>query len=178
MTRVGIALTSVLVLCASAQDEMEPNPEYRAWAKQKPGAWVKWTVQTAGAMKLSSELTVTLKELSADKAVLVEETVLKVGGEPKPHTGSRVLSAKIRKGTTADGDKFVVQKEGDEVITLKNREIQCHWVELKLTERQGRTIKIWRTDEVVGGVAKMVTKHDEAAKMTLTMTVVDWKPAE
>lgn len=175
MFRTGILLVAALSL-RPGQEEMVANPEYAAWAKQKPGAWVKWSVETTGAMKVASELTSRLKELSAEKAVLEETAVLSTGGDP--HVATRVVPAKIRKGQTAEGDKFTVQKEGEETLTIKKRELKCRWAELRLTERPGRSVKIWRTDEIVGGVARTVTKHDEAATMTLTMTVVDWKAAE
>jgi hypothetical protein len=175
MFRFGIVFAAALSLCP-AQEETEANPEYAAWSKQKPGAWVKWTVETTGAMKLTSELTLKLRELTPEKAVLEEKTVLASGGEP--HAGTRVVPAKIRKGATAEGEKVAVQKEGEEPLTIRGKEMKCKWVELRLTERQGRTIKIWRSDEVVGGVAKTVTQHDEAPKLTLTMTAVDWKAAE
>jgi len=176
MSRFGIALGALLSLVAAAQDEMEDNPEFKAWSKQKPGAWVKWSAETqTGAMKLSTDLTWTLKELTDQKAVIEELTILNVGEDRRQHTGSRTVASKIKKGTTSDGATIEVLKEGDEKITLKGRELTCHWVEMKLTGRQGGTMKVWKTDEIVGGAAKIVIKHDEAAKMTLTMTVVDWK---
>jgi hypothetical protein len=49
---------------------------------------------------------------------------------------------------------------------------------MKLLGRTGGAVKVWKTDEVVGGAAKTLVKHDDAAKMTMTMTAVDWKTAD
>jgi hypothetical protein len=181
MSQLAAALSVFLLVSAQAPDEMEDNAEFKAWAKQKPGAWVKWAVETrTGSLKMTSEVTWTLKELAADKAVIEEKTVMSVGngGKPAEHTSSRTLPAKVKKGTMSDGGKVELVKEGDEEIEIKNRTIKCHWIELKLQGRSGGAMKIWKTDEIVGGAAKTSIKHDDAAKMTMTMTVVDWKAAE
>jgi len=173
MSRLAAALSVLLLVSAQAQDEMEDNAEYKAWAKQKPGAWVKWAVEThTGALKMTSEVTWTLKELAADKAVIEEVTVIRGanGAKPAEHASSRVLPAKVKKAE--------ILKEGDEDLEIKGRQVKCHWVEMKLQGRAGGATRIWKTDEIVGGAAKTSIKHDDAAKMTMTMTVVDWKAAE
>ena len=181
MSRLAIALTTLLLVPAAAQDEMEDNAEYKSWAKQKPKAWVKWAVEThTGALKMTSEVTWTLKELAADKAVIEEKTVMNVAGAEKPaeYTSSRSIPARVKKGTTSDGGKVEILKEGDEELEIKDRKIKCHWVEMKLQGRAGGTMKVWKTDEIIGGAAKTSIKHDDAAKMTMTMTVVEWKTAD
>src|SRR5687767_8772769 len=78
------ALALALVLGAAwAQDETVENPDYKAWSKQKVGAWAKWSVKTEGAMTTTSELTWTLKELKAEKAVIEEKTVFTSGQVPE-----------------------------------------------------------------------------------------------
>ena len=180
MFRIVFALIFCILVPAAAQDEMEDNFEFKAWAKQKPGAWVKWSSETnTGAMKMTSDVTWKLKELTAEKAVVEETTSVNLGGKtPSEHTSTRTVPAKVKKGTTSDGAKFEVLKEGDEEITIKGRAIRCHWVEMKLAGRAVSSTKVWRTDEIVGGAAKTTIKHDDAAKMTMTMTVTDWKTAD
>lgn len=179
MYRLGIALGALLVSSAAAQDEMEDNAEYKAWAKQKPGAWVKWSVETqTGAMKMSYDVTWTLKELTADKAVVEEKTVLGNGGKAPEHTNARTIPAKVKKGTNSEGARVELVKEGDEEVEVKGRPVKCRWVEMKLQGRTGGSLKVWKTDEIVGGAAKTAVKHDDAAKMTMTMTAVDWKTAD
>lgn len=180
MYRIGIAVICFTLAQALAQDEMEDNHEYKAWAKQKPGAWVKWSVETnTGAMKMTSDVTWKLKELTAEKAVVEETTSVNLGGKtPTDHTSLRTVPAKVKKGTTSDGAKVELGKEGDEEVTVKGQAIKCHWVEMKLAGRAGGAMKVWRTDEIVGGAARISMKHDDAAKMTMTMTVTDWKTAD
>ena len=176
MYRFVLAISCLSLVQAPAQDEMEDNFEYKAWAKVKPGSWVKWSSETnTGAMKMTSDITWRLKELAADKAVVEETTSVNLGGKmPTEHTSLRTVPAKIKKGTTADGAKVEPSKFGDEELTIKGRAIKCHWEELKLTGQARGTMKIWRTDEIVGGAARISIKHDDAAKMTMTMTVTDW----
>lgn len=176
MIRPILALAAALVLAAAGQDEMVDNPEYASWARQKPGAWVRWKVEThTGAMKVETELTWTLQKLTPQEAVIEEKTVL--NGEKTGHTSSRTLTPKIRKGTLSDGTRVEVPKEGEEEIQVKGRALKCKWVEQKFSGRAG-SIRTYASDDIVGGVAKMVIKHDVAGKLTMTMTVTDWKTSE
>jgi hypothetical protein len=178
MIRTGTALCLLLV-SASAQEETGDNSEYTAWAKEKPGAWVKWAVEThTGAMKISADVTWTLRDLAPDKAVIDEKTVLKVAGQSREHAATRVHFAKIPKGTNSDGVKVKAVKEGDEEIAIQGRMVKCRWVEMEFAGQRGGSVKIWKTDEIVGGAARRETRHDEAGKLTLTMTAVDWKKAD
>ena len=175
MNKLPLLLAAAL-LGAGGQDEMVDNPEYASWARQKPKAWVRWKVEThTGAMRVETDLTWTLQKLTADQAIIEEKTVL--NGEKTEHTTSRTLAPKIRKGTMSDGTKVDVINQGEEEITIKGRPIKCKWIEMKFTGRAG-SIKSWTTDEVVGGAAKMLIKHDVAGKLTMTMTVTDWKSAD
>jgi hypothetical protein len=175
MLRIWIACAAAAGLAVPAQDELEENREYKAWAAEKPGAWVKWKVETqTGAMKVQTELTATLVKVTGEHAVLEEKTKVSIGDDAREHTKSREIPAKLRKGTTGEGDKFEIVKEGNEEIEIKGRALACHWIEMKLTDRRGASVKAWLAAEVVGGCARQVIKHDEAGKMGLTMTVVDW----
>lgn len=179
MFRLWVAISAAAWAAAPAQDALEDNREYKAWAIQKPGAWVQWKVETqTGAMKVQTELTTTLRRKTAEKAVLEDKTVVTIGDGTRDHTGIREIASKLKKGTTGEGDKCEIAREGDEEIEIKGRKIACHWIEMKLTDRPGASIKAWFTDDIVGGCARKVIKHDEAGKMGLTMTVVDWGKPE
>ena len=179
MLRLWVALSAVAWAAAPPQEAPEDNREYKAWASLKPRSWVKWKVETqTGAMKIQSELTTTLLRLSPDKAVLEDKTVVSIGDASRDHTAIREVPSKLRKGTNGEGDKIEVAKEGDEELEIKGIKLRCHWIETKLTDQPGASVRVWTTDGVVGGCAKRVTKHDEAGKMGQTMTVVDWDKAE
>lgn len=174
-TTVSILVAAILA-SASAQDEKVDNPEYKAWSKQKPGAWVKMTLEsTMGAMKMQSEIVAKLKELTAAEAVIEQTTTMTLGGNKQEQVTTRAVAAKISKGTMSDGAKVEDLGKGEEELEIKGAKVKCEWIEMKLTAKAGGTIKVWRSDQIVGGVAKTVVKHDEAAKMSMTMTAVDWK---
>lgn len=176
MSRLAPLLAAAVLVSAALQDEMVENPEYKAWAKLKPGAWVKWSLETnMGAMKMQQVMTQKLKEVTAEKVVVDQIITIDLGGKPQDQVTPRAIPAKIAKGTNSDGAKVEEIGKGEEELEAKGAKYKCPWVELKLLGKQGGTVKIWRNDQVVGGALKTVIKHDEAAKMTMTMTVVDWK---
>ena len=177
MARMALALCGLMSL-AAVQDEMIDNPEFKGWTGQKVGAWVKWKADMdAGGMKMESTITSKLKEITAEKAVVEESAEMDMGGgKHTTNLPARTLPAKIKKGTDSEGAKSEVVAEGDEELEVKGTKIKCHWVEMKITSKQGvMNVKIWRTDKVIGGAAKMTMKSD---KMNMTRTVVDWKAGE
>lgn len=179
MFRIASLLAAALMLTAAAQDEMVENPEYKAWSKLKPGAWVKWAVEShMGSMKMTQDMTVRLKEISADKAVVDQVVLMDMGGKKHEQTVSRTIPAKVAKGTNSDGAKVEEISKGEEELELKGAKVKCAWSEMKISGRTSGLLKVWKSDQVIGGVAKSAFRDSEAAKMTMTMTVVDWKATE
>jgi len=178
MSKFTLAVAAAALSLAAVQDEMVENPEYKGWAGQKVGAWVKWkTEMDGGGMKMESTTTTKVKEITTEKVVLGMVTEMDMGGTkrsmPMP---DRIAPAKVKKGTDSEGSKCEVTAEGDEEVEVKGEKYKCHWIEMKVTSKQGvSTIKHWRTDKLIGGVAKMTIKSE---KMTMTMTTVDWKAGE
>jgi hypothetical protein len=173
------ALAVAILLSAAVQDEKIDNPEFKAWSKHKPGAWVKMSLESnMGAMKMQSELVAKLKELTAGEAVLEQVTTMNLGGSKQEQVSTRAVPARIVKGTMSDGARVEETASGEEELEIKGAKIKCSWVEMKLTGKAGGTMKVWRSDQIVGGIAKTVVKHDEAAKMSMTMTAVEWKDKE
>ena len=175
MTRWVLAL-AVLSL-AAVQDEWVENPEYKGWSAYKPGAWVKFKMSNdMGQMKVEGEVTSTLKELTAEKAVLENKVIVEMMGTKQENLQTRTLAPKIKKGTDSDGSKFEIEKEGDEELEIKGRKYKCRWVLGTLHSKSGEMkIKNWRCGDIVGGSAKMEMTGEGPMKMTTTMTAVDWK---
>ena len=99
-----------------------------------------------------------------------------MGGQKRTmNMPARTAPAKIKKGTDSEGSKVEIIAEGDEEIEVKGTKHKCHWVEMKVTGKQVMNMKVWRTDKIIGGAAKMTVKMDT---MTMTRTVVDWKAGE
>ena len=179
MGRLALGLVAAVFSLAAGQDEMIDNPEYTGWAGQKAGAWVKYkTDMDAGGMKMESTTTSKLKEISAEKAVIEQSTEMDMGGQKRTmNMPARNVPAKVKKGTDSEGSKVEIIAEGDEEIEVKGTKYKCHWVEMKMETKQGGTVnmKVWRTDKIIGGAAKMTMKND---KMNMTLTVLDWKAGE
>lgn len=178
MSKVALMAVAVMSLAAVQDAEMIENPEYKGWAGQKAGAWVSWkTEMDGGGMKMDMTTTTKLKEISAEKAVIEETSEMDMGGQKRTmNQPPRTLPAKVKKGTDSEGSKCEVTGEGDEEIEVKGTKMKCHWVEMKVESKRGAaTIKVWRTDKIIGGAAKMTMKAD---KMGMTRTVTDWKAGE
>jgi hypothetical protein len=178
MTRWVLAL-AVLSL-AAVQDEMIDNPEYQGWSKQKVGAWVKFKMSNdMGEMKMEGDVTTKLKEITAEKAVLDQVMAFDMMGQKREQTMSRTAPAKVKKGTDSEGAKMEIVAEGDEELEIKGKKIKCHWVDMKLTSKQGESkMKVWRTAEIIGGAAKMEMITEKPMKMTMSMVAVDWKEGD
>jgi hypothetical protein len=180
MSRFVLALAAAALSTAAVQDEMVDNPEYKGWKGQKVGAWVKFKMSNdMNNMKMEGETTSKLKEITAEKAVVDQTTIVEMMGQKHENTRPRTVPAKIKKGTDSDGGKVEIVAEGDEELTIKDKKVKCHWVQMKVTNKMGeQTIKNWQSDQVVGGTAKMEMSAEKPMKMTATMTVVDWKAGE
>ena len=172
-------LAFAVLSLAAVQDELVDNPEYQGWAKQKAGAWVKFKMTNdMGTMKVEGEMTTKLKEISAEKAVLEQVMAFEVMGQKNEQKMSRTAPSKVKKGQDSEGHKYEITGEGDEEIEVKGKKIKCHWVKMKVQSKQGESIlKTWRTEEVIGGSAKM-EMSTEQPKMTMSMIAVDWKEGD
>ena len=177
MAKIALFVAAALSL-AAVQEEMVDNPEYQGWKGQKVGAWVKYKSEMdGGGMKMESVTTTKVKEITAEKVVLDMSTEMDMGGQKRTmNLPGRTAPAKVKKGTDSEGSKVEITAEGDEEVEVKGTKYKCHWVEMKVTTKEGvATLKHWRTDKIIGGAAKMTMKSD---KMTMTMTVLDWKAGE
>ena len=173
-------LLALIVAGAAPQESLVDNPEYQGWAGQKAGAWVKYSVETdTGGKKSPSTMALKLKEITAEKVVLEQVSIMEVGGKQVETPLTRTAPAKIKEGTNSEGAKIEKLAEGDEEIDVKGTKTKCHWTELKGTAKTGAAmnIKIWRCEGVVGRAAKMVMTL-EKSKMSMTFVAVDWKTGE
>jgi hypothetical protein len=179
MTRVLFALAALSL--AAVQDEMIENPEYKSWSTQKAGAWVKFKMKTEiGERKMEGEVTTKLKEITDTKAVIEQTSTFEIMGQKQSNTLSRTLESKIKKGTDSEGSKSETVGEGDEEIEIKGKKMKCHWVQTKVSGKNGTAlIKRWLADEIVGGAARMeITNDGGTMKMTSTLTAIDWKAGD
>ncbi|HZL72131.1 MAG TPA: hypothetical protein VFC86_06710 [Planctomycetota bacterium] len=180
MAKLAMGLAAAVFSLAAVQDEMIDNPEYQGWKSQKVGAWVKYKMTNdMGTMKMEGEVTSKLKELTAEKAVIDQLTIIEMMGKKHETPMTRPVPAKVKKGTDSEGAKVEILEEGDEELTIKEKKYKCHWVKMKTTNKgQVMNMKVWRNDQIVGGAARFEMTSEGDMKMTITMNVLDWKAGE
>jgi len=182
MRRFALAAVAVLglALCVSrtACAEDIDNTQYANWAKFKIGSFVKTVLEqeSTGADKLHIEYTITLVELTKDKAVLETKTVTTMGSRPpgEPRVDKHDVPAKIKKPEEAKDPKKV--GEGDETIDLGGKKVKCHWIEMN-SEGDGTKnhSKSWFSDEIPGRLAKMETQSTGNIKATTKIWADKWE---
>jgi hypothetical protein len=139
------------------------------WGSFKKGSFVKTKSlmeMTSPAMKSETTTTTTLKDLTADEAVLEVETVMP---NIPPSKMEQKFPLKAPEGKAADGPK---PKTGSEEIEVAGKKLKCDWTE---TESEANGVKsvtrVYTNQEIPGFTAKMVLKNPT---MTMTTEVVEY----
>lgn len=123
------------------------NPEYDHWSNCKAGSWVKFKLEAEQAgQKISIEMTRTLSELTAEKAVIEQKNKTSINGTAQPEQTEK---EDVPSGNDPNPTK--IEKEGDEEVEVAGKKIKCHWIEG--TQGEGK-VKFWLTKDVPGGVVK------------------------
>lgn len=179
MRKLPLAMIATVLVAAQA-DEKVDNPEYKGWVGQAAGAWVKFNTEVeTGGVKKEFVTTTKLNEISSERALIDQAEEIDVNGMKVVNHGIRSLAAKIRKGTDSDGLKVEPKSKGVQELEIKGTKLKCPWVEEKVTGKDDlMTVRTWRHDTIVGGIAKIVFKIEKPEKKTITRTATDWKAAE
>ena len=166
---VGLAMGVATAAWAAEAD----NPVYQQWAKFKVGtsAQMRQTMAIAGT-RSESEVTHTLVELTADKAVVETGTIMVIAGK-------KIESPKVKVEHRAKLDATVpganeaapvpaatrdVAKPVREELTIDGQKFTCDKYES--TVDQGGTkvhATLWNCGDVPGGLVKSVTVMECAA---------------
>lgn len=161
--------------------EAAPAAAKHPWGSFKPGSYAKLkstTVMTIAGNKTETvtEMTYTLAEVTADKAVLDLET--KMAALPTP-TKTRTEIPLTGTGAVAtptaapDAPKPV---EGSEDVTVNGKTLKCKTIEMTIDANGTKTTtKSWMSEEVPGFAVKSVTKMEGATPTETTMELVDYK---
>jgi hypothetical protein len=181
---VWIGLVLGLAVPAAFGQDMVDNPQYKAWSSFKVGAMVKMTTTSemdAGGQKMTTKMTMTttLKELTADKAVL------EIGGESEVAGTTTALPArkmdvpaKVAKAAASQPAGTTVTKkgEGDEEVAVGDKKVKAHWVENEMTSAQmASTSKVWNSAEIPGGMVKAESNMTKPMASKSTTVVVEFK---
>ncbi|HVP12838.1 MAG TPA: hypothetical protein VMV94_16815 [Phycisphaerae bacterium] len=165
----GLIICGLAVSVAQAGGKVD-NPMYKHWAQFKPGSFSETKSEiNMGDTKINSTTTMTLKELTPEKAVVEVKAVSVMGGqnmEAPPHMLD--IPAKIeeekakeidppKKGDKVNGADVQEVKQGEEELQIADQKLKCKWVELKLVVNdQITTQKTWTSEDVPGRVVKNV----------------------
>jgi hypothetical protein len=176
-TLILLAGVAMLVVPAMAGQEMIDNPAYQNWSAFKVGAMSKVEGETKmGPNTTKMEMTYTLKELTDEKAVIEVATVMHVAGQKIEQKQTQNIPAKIAK---PEEPKDAEKTEGTETLTIDGKEVKCKWIET--TKKQGAmTIKakVWSSEKIPGGMAKMESKMEGGANSVTTMNCVKFADGE
>jgi hypothetical protein len=141
------------------------NPLYKAWASHAVGSSAAYSAEGTGpgGKPMAMTITSTLKE-KTDESVTVESAI-------DGHTHSRTIPAKI----PADAVKSAGD---DEDVKAMDKTIKCKKVEMSAVadgESGSDKATICLSDEVVGGLVKMVVSGPNGPGVTVTITASDAK---
>ncbi len=178
-----LCMVSVPFLVA-ASEEMVENPNYKAWAKFKTGASVKYkSVMDAGAAKTESEIVYSLVELTPEKAVVeMKGSTMIMGNKMDMPATKMEHPAKLPKtdpsvvagNPTATPDAKA--KESDGEIAVPAGKMKCHIIEatVKIGEVEAKSV-VYMNDEVPGGLVKSVSETDKPMKSSTIVELVERK---
>jgi len=139
------------------------------WGSFKKGSFVKTkSVMDMETPKMKTETTTTqtLKDLTADEAIIESEMVM---ANVPPQKSEMKIPLKAPEGKAAEGPK---PKTGSEEIEVAGKKLKCTWTETESEANGVKSVtKVWQSDDVPGHMAKMVMKNPT---MTMTTEVVDF----
>jgi hypothetical protein len=184
---VAMAMAASAAMAQEAQ-ELVDNPQYKRWASYKPGASCTQKITIVSAPDGNKEvtttmtLTATLKDLTADKAVIEVASQMEANGQKMDMPARKQeIAAKVAK-SAADlppappGAKLTKKGEGDEEITVAGKKYKAHWTEYQSSGDQFEAVmKVWTADGVPGGVLKSQSESTKPIKSKSTMELVEFK---
>jgi hypothetical protein len=152
-----------------AQDKVD-NPDYMHWTQFKVGSFsqTRATNVIAGE-KGETIVTVTLKELTPEKAIVEVKTVDAAAGRKAAETTrqvgfpAKIEKAKLRvepkeKGKLPDGREVLDIKQGAEELEVAGQKIKTNWTETKIKhESLIITEKTWTSDDIPDRTVKTVS---------------------
>lgn len=150
------------------------------WAAFKPGSYAKLKSVTAMTIagnktETATETTYTLKDLTAEKAVVEMQTAM--AGAPATTTTMDMPLGSTAPAMTPtvppDAPKPV---EGEEELTIAGQTLKCKTMEIT-AEANGvkTTTKTWTSETVPGWTVKMVSKAEGPAPMETTVELTEFK---
>jgi hypothetical protein len=186
-----VALPIAILLASSAivrAQEMIDNPQYALWAKQKVGSSITYAVETQVAgQDITGTLVQKLLEVTPDQVTVEATQTVQMMGQSRTAQPSKIVyKAKIPKSEEPQTKlprnmKGSIKEVGEEDLDVAGKSIHCKVAEFEGTMQmpQNPTMKgkIWRSDQVPGGLVKWEGDMQGAAvgKMSMTLKSMDLK---
>lgn len=142
------------------------------WGSFKKGSFVKMKMvsemEVAGnKMKTETTTTQTLKDLTADEAVIENEMVM--ANVPPQKSEIKIPLKAPEGGKAADGPK---PKTGSEEIEVAGKKLKCDWTETETEVNGAKTVtRVYTNHDIPGFTAKMTSK---SPTMNMTQEVVEF----
>jgi hypothetical protein len=161
-------------------EDLVDNPLYASWAKLKPGSSITMSMNTnAMGQEVKSELTQKLAEVTPDQLIIETINKMQVMGQERVMGPTKVtIKAKVPKDQAdrtrlPQGMKGQTKELADEMVEAAGKSYNCKVMEFT-GEVQGTTAKgkIWRSDEVPGGMVKTEVNTEGAMVSTSTSKLV------
>ncbi len=158
------------------------NPAYKSWAKFPKGTAVTLkAVSDTNGMKAESTMTLTLLELTPDKAVIEMVNVVTTGGTefkspPAKQELKRYVDAPpgTKPGETKKPEGLVEQ--GEKKVTVAGKEYKATYTKMKLSTGGVDVVaEAWSSDDVPGMVLKSVNTMSGAVSSATTLELAEIK---
>jgi hypothetical protein len=181
MRRMALMVASVCCLmfvAASVRAGQIENPQYKEWAKYKPGTSMTMaTTSDAGGQTSNMETKTTLKEVTDDKVVLDISMSMDAGGTKMNMPAQTSEIKKMIDAPAADATAAAAAnapkpdtKTSDESVTVGAGTFKAKVTEATMDAGGSKTTsKTWMSDDVPGGMVKMEATTDGPMKSTTKM---------
>jgi hypothetical protein len=175
-----LAICAVLLLCSVSFGAAETidNPSYAHWSGLGPGSYaiLLSTTESNGATT-ESEVTNTLLEVTAERAVIEVHVKVRMGGRSIEMPAQKIeIPAKIEKPSAeADGKRVEIDK-GKAELKVGEKKLATLWTKTKMQE-EGMTVTstAWTSDAVPGQTVKTITETTGDMTMRTETMLIDFK---
>jgi hypothetical protein len=174
---LSLCLTLIATHAALAADESVDNPSYVSWAKLGKGSSVTHAVvtQTSG-QTINTETTQTLVEVTPELATVEMKNKVEMMGTTRELPPQKVtFKAKVSKQQAEgqgipQGSSAKAEPAGEEKLKVAGKEFTCKVMNFTGdTNGMKSSGKMWRSEEVPGGLVRMHMDVEGAHAMSLKM---------
>ena len=167
-----------MVMCASVHAGQVENPQYKEWAKYKPGTSMTMsTTSDAGGQSSKMETKTTIKEVTDDHVTLETAMSMDAGGQkmdmPAQSTEIKKMMEEMPATPNAQAPADAPKpdtKTSEESVTVGAGTFKTKLTESTMEAAGNKTVsKTWTSDDVPGGMVKMEATTDGPMKSTTKM---------